>query len=215
MRRRNGARRRDLVHRPDHVPLDRRPPLGALQRRLAHGLAQFVAALVKIFPEFLLRDEAVEVAVELEEQLSDGGLVDAGTGEQLLEGRVRDRILEWVPRASSIQTTHDLRHAEHRPTRPAGFSSCTRPTIFAGADGVAPEGNGLEDDGASTQLGAVAHGYSEPRAARAPSGTCLPIFGCLSPWSLREPPKVTPCNKVQRSPRRPAVSPIRRPSRGR
>ena len=59
MRRRNGARRRDLVHRSHDVPLDRRPPLGALQRRLAHGLAQFIAALVKIFPELLLRDDCL------------------------------------------------------------------------------------------------------------------------------------------------------------
>ena len=66
MRRRHGARRRDLVHRPHDVPLDRRPPLGALQRRLAHGLAQFIAALVKIFPEFLLRDEAVQISVQFE-----------------------------------------------------------------------------------------------------------------------------------------------------
>ena len=159
MRRRNGARRRDLVHRPDHVPLDRRPPLGALQRRLAHGLAQFIAALVKIFPEFLLRDEAVEVAVELEEELSDGGLVDAGTGEQLLEGRVRDRIFGRRSRVLRQFRPDALRHAGVDPS-----STCwillddTSYNFGRRPDGRRARRDGLEDDGASPQLGALFSG---------------------------------------------------------
>jgi len=67
------------------MSFNRRPPLGALQRRLAHGLAEAVAALVKIVPELLFRDEAVQVAVEFEEQLADRGLVDRRVGKQFFK----------------------------------------------------------------------------------------------------------------------------------
>ena len=153
MRRRNGARRRDLVHRPHDVPLDRRPPLGALQRRLAHGLAQFIAALVKIVPELLLRDEAVEVAVELEEELADGGLVDAGTGEQLLEGRVRDRVFWSGSRVLRQFRPHTLRHAGVDPAPPGGvLLDDAAHDLRRGPDGRRARGDGLEDDGAGAEL---------------------------------------------------------------
>ena len=150
------------------MSFNRRPPLGALQRRLAHGLAQPVAALVKIVPELLLRDETVQVAVEFEEELSDGRLVDRRVREQLLERWITDGVLGGRSGVLRQFRPHTLRHTSIDPSSTCwillddtSYNFGRRP-YRRGA-----RGDGLEDDAAGPQLGAVSHpNIAQDRAAR-------------------------------------------------